>query len=704
MSDAAPWLMGSGALGALAVALIDFAAALYLFKVWWLSRRAADENSFAALPLALFFSALSMLALSQMLMKSSTSLMTSFYFNCVAQSASALLSGPPIVYFAYSFIERPFAREGRIVGAVVLGVTLSAIVVFVLESAYATPASVVFDFHSSQARNSAVTFFVPLGDVAPLLFCMYSLSLLVLVRKWWRLRGRRRHITVSFALVIVLGMVAMIVNRFESGPRALPVGTYSTVMLWSTLSALMLFALHSDEITRFHDRITALVLVMVLAATAVIAQRSVAAVEAANAQQRRQQALAVVVPGEHPASVSWSRLAVPGESSEDIVGTSPADAVILEVVPGPPAITVAFSQLHSRRAVDAIAFPAALAMVLAAIVVMIVVPPLAELTVLRPLLRLERADADSRAKSVFLAAMSHELKTPLNAILHHARVLAEFRPQPVDVDVDVAQRAQVVATSAEHLLALIEALLGAARNEAVKTMATPLSLEATDVSDLVADVVAMHRPAIERQGLAVDVVVSAPHAALLDRRMLRQVLSNLLGNAVKYTPSGRVSVRAFQNGPRLRFVVEDTGPGIPSHVRAQVFQPFFQLSPTDGAGLGLAIARQLTEAMGGTVGLADDQGVSGARFVVEVDAPLAPEIPIRAPGQSLPVAAALPSALRLELLALARVGDVVALRKRAQELAADEDARAAAAAVAELASRFQLRAIRRFLGEESGHP
>jgi PAS domain S-box-containing protein len=232
------------------------------------------------------------------------------------------------------------------------------------------------------------------------------------------------------------------------------------------------------------------------------------------------------------------------------------------------------------------------------------------------------AEAASQAKSEFLARMSHELRTPLNAILGYAQLLRR------DSSLSDRQRLQVetMHRSGEHLLTLINEVLDLARVEAGH-----VEIEAvdTDLSALVRSVEAMFSARAEHAGLSFlcELAPECPQLVTVDDRRLRQVLINLLGNAVKFTPHGgsvSLRVRARATEPlrwRLAFEVADTGIGIAEDDLARIFQPFFQVgrSSAEGLGLGLAITRRLVEAMGGSIGVESEPG-EGTVFNVSLGA------------------------------------------------------------------------------------
>lgn len=232
----------------------------------------------------------------------------------------------------------------------------------------------------------------------------------------------------------------------------------------------------------------------------------------------------------------------------------------------------------------------------------------------------EAAEAANQAKTDFLTLVSHELRTPLNAILGFAQVM-----QMIDVDLDEQQRAdsvEQIVRAGEHLRDLIDELLDLSRIEAGQLA---VQLEPVDTADVIGAALDLVAPlATPRNIVLVDEGRDADRRHVLaDRRCLQQVLINLLGNAIKYTPSdGRVDVQvsALDDG-NVRIDVTDTGPGIPPESITELFQPFHRLvsqatERSEGTGLGLALTARLMEEMGGTIGVESTVGV-GSRFWVE---------------------------------------------------------------------------------------
>lgn len=233
------------------------------------------------------------------------------------------------------------------------------------------------------------------------------------------------------------------------------------------------------------------------------------------------------------------------------------------------------------------------------------------------------ADVANRAKSAFLATMSHELRTPLNAILGYAQLLK------YDGSLDDRKAAQVdtIHRSAEHLLTLINDILDLSRIEAGKMdlVAEPVVLQGflQSVKDVL-DVKAREK------GLTftLDYPEGIELAVQVDERRLRQVLLNLLGNAIKFTDRGRVMlrVRRLDAGDQrfhVRFEVEDTGIGVAPDLLANIFEPFRQGEHAQrhygGTGLGLSISRQLVRLMGGDDIHVESRPGSGSRFWFELE-------------------------------------------------------------------------------------
>ncbi|HRF08133.1 MAG TPA: ATP-binding protein [Xanthobacteraceae bacterium] len=228
----------------------------------------------------------------------------------------------------------------------------------------------------------------------------------------------------------------------------------------------------------------------------------------------------------------------------------------------------------------------------------------------------EQAEAANRAKSRFLAVVSHEVRTPLNGILGMTHLLLET---PLSQEQQTYARA--VKSSGEALLGLIEEILDFSKIEAGR-----IELEAApfDLAELVTDVVELLSPRAQAKGIEIAALFSAdlPQIVSGDAARLRQVLLNLAGNAVKFTDAGGVAVLVERHKDAIRFSVRDSGPGIEADAQTRIFEEFEQGDGTltrkhGGTGLGLAIASRIVERMGGEIALSSvPDGGAEFRFTV----------------------------------------------------------------------------------------
>jgi PAS domain S-box-containing protein len=235
----------------------------------------------------------------------------------------------------------------------------------------------------------------------------------------------------------------------------------------------------------------------------------------------------------------------------------------------------------------------------------------------------EAAEAASRAKSAFLANMSHEIRTPMNAILGFTQLLQR------DPALTTQQRESLntISRSGEHLLALINDILEMSKIEAGRAVVNPAAF---DLHDLIDDLAMMFQVRTREKNLQFTVgkADDLPCFVLADVGKLRQILINLLGNAVKFTRQGGIALRVGarkggNGGLRLRMEVEDTGVGIAPEDLNKVFEYFEQsksgAGSEGGTGLGLAISREFARLMGGDITVAS-QVNKGTLFCVEIDA------------------------------------------------------------------------------------
>lgn len=240
----------------------------------------------------------------------------------------------------------------------------------------------------------------------------------------------------------------------------------------------------------------------------------------------------------------------------------------------------------------------------------------------------EAAEKANRAKSEFLANMSHELRTPLNGILGYAQILMRAQNLPEE------QRDAVMTIHhcGENLLTLINDLLDLSKIEARKFELTVDSFDFPGFLEAIAKTI---RVRAEQKGLdfRYQSLGDLPRVVRGAENRIRRILVNLLGNAVKFTDSGQVQLRVGMHHERMRFEVEDTGPGISPDKIEEIFLPFRQIQhsdgETEGTGLGLAISKQLTEAMGGTLSV-DSRVGRGSRFILELELPLSSQLKLPA--------------------------------------------------------------------------
>jgi len=281
------------------------------------------------------------------------------------------------------------------------------------------------------------------------------------------------------------------------------------------------------------------------------------------------------------------------------------------------------------------------------------------------------AERANLAKSNFLASMSHELRSPLNAILGFAQLLESDSPPPRP-----AQKGSIdhILKAGWHLLTLINEILDLAK---VESGQVPMSLEPVALDEVLAECQAMIEPQASGRGLSLSFPPCGLSGFVLaDRTRLKQVLINLLSNAVKYNVrQGTVQVGCFESGPgRVRVTIRDEGPGLDPEQVAQLFQPFNRLGQEagmeEGTGIGLVVAKRLVELMAGAIGVESAVG-AGSQFWFELPAAAAPALaedgagtpaqapaPAGVPGSKVLYVEDNPANLRLVELIIARHPDI----------------------------------------------
>ena len=227
------------------------------------------------------------------------------------------------------------------------------------------------------------------------------------------------------------------------------------------------------------------------------------------------------------------------------------------------------------------------------------------------------AEQANQAKSRYITAISHELRTPLNSILGYAQILAADEEVPPNR----RQAVSVISKSGDHLLSLIEGTLDIARIEGGKLT---LDVKALDFPALMQQLVGMFELQARNKGLSFEYrpVGEIPAIVRADERRLRQILINVLGNAVKFTQRGGVSLGVECRRDMAIFDIRDTGPGIPADDLERIFEPFVRGSTVQagGSGVGLTIARMLTDLMGGEMQVSSTPG-EGTLFRIRLFLP-----------------------------------------------------------------------------------
>ena len=231
----------------------------------------------------------------------------------------------------------------------------------------------------------------------------------------------------------------------------------------------------------------------------------------------------------------------------------------------------------------------------------------------------EEAERTSKFKDQFLSTMSHELRTPLNAVLGFSDLLADERYGPLNEK----QRRYIdhIHTGGKHLLSLISDILDLSKIEAGRM---ELALENISVQGTFSEVLSVVQPLADKKSHALSAKAEAGFAVRADATRFKQILMNLIGNAIKFTPDGgRIELAGRLEGGRVRIEVKDNGPGIPDEEKKRIFEAFYRLrdsgKKTEGTGLGLAITQRLVELHGGELTL-DSQVGQGSCFYFSLPA------------------------------------------------------------------------------------
>lgn len=233
------------------------------------------------------------------------------------------------------------------------------------------------------------------------------------------------------------------------------------------------------------------------------------------------------------------------------------------------------------------------------------------------------ADDANRAKSAFLANMSHEIRTPLGAVIGFSELLTNPRLSPLERGNYVS----AIKRNGEMLSNIINDILDISKVEAGRLA---IATEQVVVSDLISDTMALLNLQASEKAIQLSVVAEGPipYSIMTDPLRLKQILSNIAGNAIKFTEKGRVEIRIRQqhteSGPKLAFIISDTGPGITPEQAQRLFAPFSQADASTtrkfgGTGLGLALARRLAQLLGGEVELKSSQVGIGSTFSITID-------------------------------------------------------------------------------------
>jgi signal transduction histidine kinase len=260
--------------------------------------------------------------------------------------------------------------------------------------------------------------------------------------------------------------------------------------------------------------------------------------------------------------------------------------------------------------------------------------------------QLRREAALARLRADFVSSVSHELRTPLAQIRMFAELL---RMGWIRSEQERTRSLEIIDQEARRLGHLVDKVLSF---ESAERGANPLMAEPTALGALIREVLEAFAPLAKARRVSLRLELDDSVVAIVDRGAMRQVLINVLDNAVKYGPAGQtitVGLEAVEQGPWARITVEDEGPGVPAEQRATIWEPFRRLdrdsnSAVAGSGIGLSVVRKLVAGHGGRVAVAEGM-VGGARFVIELPRQIpegTPQAPA-GPASSSPIAAGLTS-------------------------------------------------------------